>query len=90
MATGPARFVGIPVAAYRDNSVKRVGNSHVIAFCRVGSATQVEHLSDGSLYSVINNLLFIRNILIFYLHDVGKLCKRIVLINNEVEAVGLL
>ena len=54
MATGPARFAGIPVAAYRDNSVKRDGNSHVIAFCRVGSATRVELLSDGSLYSVIN------------------------------------
>ena len=60
MATGPVRFGGIPVAAYRDNSVKRVGNSHVIAFCRVGSATRVKLLSDGSLYSVINilNLLF--------------------------------
>ena len=54
MATGPARFAGIPVDAYQDNSVKRVGNSHVIAFCRVGSAKRDELLSDGSLYSVIN------------------------------------
>ena len=37
-----------------DNSVKRGGNSHVIAFSRVGSAKRVEFLSDGSLYSVIN------------------------------------
>ena len=62
MATGQARFDGIPVATYRDNSVKRVGNSHVIAFCRVGLGTRVELLSDDSLYSVINinnlNLLF--------------------------------
>ena len=55
MATGPARFAGIPVAAYRDNSVKRVVNFHVIAFCRVGSAKRVELLSDGSLYSVIKS-----------------------------------
>ena len=54
MATGPARFARIPVAAYRDNSVKWVGNSNVIAFCRVGSAKRVGLLSDGSLYSVIN------------------------------------
>ena len=54
MATGPARFSGMPVAAYRDNSVKRVGDSRAIAFCQVGSATRVELLSDGSLYSVIN------------------------------------
>ena len=42
------------LTGYRDNSVKWFGNSHVIAFCRVGSATRVELLSDGSLYSVIN------------------------------------
>ena len=54
MAAGPARFAGIPIAAYRDNSVKQVGNTHVIAFCRVGLGTLVELLSDGSLYSVIN------------------------------------
>ena len=48
MAIGPARFVGIPVPAYWDNSVKRDGlNSHVIAFCQVGLATRVELLSDG-------------------------------------------
>ena len=34
MAAGQARFDGIPVAVYRDNSVKRFGNSHVIAFKR--------------------------------------------------------
>ena len=55
MATAPARFAGIPVAAYRDNSVKRVGNSRVIAFCRVGSATGVECLSDGKLCKRIIN-----------------------------------
>ena len=44
----------LPVVAYRDNFVKRVGNSHVIAFCRVGSVKRVELLSDGSVYSVIN------------------------------------
>ena len=49
-----ATFAGIPVAEYRDNSVKRVENSHVIAFCRLGSAKRVERLSDGSLYSLIN------------------------------------
>ena len=65
MATGPARFAGISAAAYQDNSVKRVGNSHVIAFCRVGSAMRFELLSDGSLYSIIKYL-------IFYLHNVGK------------------
>ena len=68
MATRPARFAGIQVAAYRDNSVKRAGNSHVtaffgnshvIAFCRVGSATRVELLSDGSLYRVLNTQCFI-------------------------------
>ena len=42
MATGSARFAGIPVAAYRDNSVKRVGNSHVIAFFRVDSGKRVD------------------------------------------------
>ena len=46
MATGSARFAGIPVAAYQDNSAKRDGNSRVIAFCRVGSATRVERYVD--------------------------------------------
>ena len=54
MAIGSARFAEIPVAAYRDNSVKRDGSSHVIAFCQVDSATRVKLLIDGSLYSVIN------------------------------------
>ena len=53
-STGLTRFAGILVAAYRDNSVKRDGNSHVLAFLRVDSATWVERLSDGSLYSVIS------------------------------------
>ena len=51
MATGSGRFDEIPVAAYQDNLVKRDGDSYVIVFCRVGSATRVELLSDGSLYS---------------------------------------
>ena len=68
MATGPARFAGIPVAAYRDNSVKRVVNFHVIAFCRVGSAKRVELLSDGSLYSIINTQSFIYMMLVSYVN----------------------
>ena len=67
MATGPALFAGIPFAAYGDNSVKRVGNSHVIAFCRVGSGTR---LNFERWFALQRN-----KYLIFYLHDVGKLCE---------------
>ena len=85
-ASWPVRFFNIlitwqPVTAYRDNSVKRDGNSHVIAFCRVGSATRVERFHAVYTYLQRNKYL------IFYLHDVGKLCKRII---NHVEAAGLL
>ena len=69
------------VAAYRDNSVKRDGNSHVIAVCRVGSATRVARFP---VHTCLQRNLY----LIFYLDDVGKLCKRI--INHEVEPVRLL
>ena len=56
-----------PVKMTVGSHLKRDRNSHVIAFCRVGSATRNKYL-------------------IFYLHDIGKLCKRI--IKHEVEAAG--
>ena len=78
MAIGPAHFAGIPIAAYWDNSVKRDGNSRVIAFCQVGLATRVERFP-------VHTCLQRNKYLIFYLHDIGKFCKHI--INHEVEAV---
>ena len=51
---------------------------YIIAFCRVGLATLVELLSDGSFHSIIHTSSFI--------DDVGELCKHV---SHEAEAVGL-
>ena len=76
--TGLARFVYIYIVfsilitrqpgqpACRDPGCCIPGNSHVIAFCRVGSATRVERFP-------VHTYLQRNKYLIFYLRDVGKL-----------------
>ena len=59
MASELTRLAGIPVAASRVNSLRRVENftfnfPHVIAFCRVGPAKRVEKLLKSSRYAFVS------------------------------------